>query len=115
LLSAAVVSLVLIPLAGGAGADRPRTLERPLAAGLAQREQAPRELIVRFREGVGAAEQTRTVRAEGGRIARSLRLERTKLVRLPEGESVEEAVAGYPLPALHGRRYTTSTDMTLVD
>jgi subtilisin family serine protease len=90
-LFAAVAALALIPLAGGAGAGKGRPLALPSVQ--VQREQAPGELIVRFREGVGAAEQKRTVRAEGGRIARSLLLERTKLVTLPEGQSVEEAVA----------------------
>jgi subtilisin family serine protease len=89
LLATAVASLVLIPLAGGAGMDRPGTR----SGSHVERDQAPGELIVRFREGVTSAEQTRTVRAEGGRIARSLRLERTKLVRLTAGESVGQAVA----------------------
>ncbi len=81
---------VLTALAGastqGDASLAPAELERPAAA-----EFVPGEVIVRFRDGVTRAEQSRTVRSEGGRIERSLALEDTKVVQLAEGEDVEAA------------------------
>ena len=83
---------VLTALAGastqGDAPLAPAEAERPAAA-----EFVPGEVIVRFRDGVSRAEQSRTVRSEGGRIDRSLTLEDTKVVQLAEGADVEAAAA----------------------
>ena len=55
----------------------------------------PGELLVRFQGGAGAAAQADTLGAKGARIARSLPLRGLKLVRLPAGASVAEAIAAF--------------------
>ncbi len=82
---------VLTAFAGASTQDAaplaPAEADRPAA------EFVPGEVIVRFRDGVTRAEQSRTVRSEGGRIDRSLTLEDTKVVELAEGADVEDAAA----------------------
>jgi subtilisin family serine protease len=53
------------------------------------------ELVVRFKPGVSAAEQSEIAATRGGRVERALLLPRTKLVRLPAGASVRAAAAAF--------------------
>jgi subtilisin family serine protease len=86
---------ILLFSASGAGAGSsaaPVGLERH-GAGAATAEYVPGEVVVRFRAGTTADERVSTLASAEGQLVEGLGLAGATLVRLPEGASVEEAVA----------------------
>ncbi len=86
-------------LVGGATAGAaPKGQFGPLERGgfgVAGTDYVPGEVVVAFRKGVAGGEQARTLHARGARAVRSIGLERTQLVRLAKGASVQAAVAAF--------------------
>jgi uncharacterized delta-60 repeat protein len=97
LLGSFVVALAVVA-AGAAGGGVSPGVSAPsqqLVSNVETLEFVPGELLVRFKPGVSASQQRNVLSQRDGRVERSLKLPRLKLVRVPQGADVKAAAAAF--------------------